>query len=215
MKKNGVVRIACKVVGPIDTNCYILSCVETGQAAIVDPGGDAEIIEAYIAEARLAPVEIVCTHGHSDHIASVADLQKRYRIPFALHGDDGRIVKLSVREAPFWGMGRIREPVIDRVLSAGDAIVFGAVAGKVLHTPGHTPGGISILFDGFVLAGDTLFNRSIGRTDFEGGDLDTILESIRTELFTLPDETVVYCGHGPSTTIGEEKRENPFLDGSM
>jgi len=212
MKKETVVRVACKVVGPIETNCYILSCPETRKAIIVDPGGNPDVIEIFIAEKRLEPVAIVCTHGHSDHIASVADLQERYRIPFALHGDDVPIVTLSIREAPLWGMGRIREPKIDRVLSEGDAITFGTVTGKVLHTPGHTPGGISILFDGIVLVGDTLFNRSIGRTDFAGGDLDTILESIRTELFTLPGETIVYCGHGPSTSIGDERINNPFFE---
>lgn len=214
MEGERLVRVACRVVGPIETNCYILSCSETRKAVIVDPGGDAGLIEAFIEEARLEPIEIVCTHGHSDHIASVGDLKERFGIPFAIHGADLEMVKLSVEEAPFWGLGRIKEPKIDRILSPDDSIVFGAARGTVLHTPGHTPGGISLLFDGFVLAGDTLFNRSIGRTDLAGGDLDTLLESIRTQLFTLPDETIVYCGHGPRTTIGEEKRENPFLDGS-
>jgi len=213
MSTSNEIRVACRVVGPIETNCYILSCPETRKAIVVDPGGDPDLVEAFVEEARLEPVAIVSTHGHSDHIASAAELQERYRVPFALHKDDLRIAKLSVKEAPFWGMGRISEPKIDRVLEAGDEIVFGTARGKVLHTPGHTPGGISILFDGFVLAGDTLFCRSIGRTDFEGGDLDTLLASIRNELFTLPDATVVYCGHGPRTTIGEEKRENPFLGG--
>ena len=213
MSTSGEVRVACRIVGPIETNCYVLSCPETRKAVIVDPGGDPGLIEKLIAEERLEPVEIVSTHGHSDHIASVPALKERYGVPFAIHRADLPIVKLSVKEAPFWGMGRIEEPRIERVLEAGDEIVFGGARGKVLHTPGHTPGGISILFDGFVLTGDTLFNRSIGRTDFEGGDLDTILASIRNELFTLPDGTIAYCGHGPRTTIGEEKRENPFLAG--
>ncbi len=211
MKEDIQVRVACRVVGPIQTNCYILSCPETRKAVIVDPGGDPDVIEVAVEEARLEPVEIVCTHGHSDHIASAAELVERYGVPLAIHGADLGIVKLSIAEAPFWGMGNIREPKVSRVLAAGDEIVFGEARGKVLHTPGHTPGGISILFDGFVLAGDTLFHRSIGRTDFEGGDLDTLLASIRNELFTLSDRTIVYCGHGPRTTIGEEKRENPFL----
>jgi hydroxyacylglutathione hydrolase len=214
MKENVRVRVACRIVGPIQTNCYILSCPETRKAVIVDPGGDPDLVEALIEEMRLEPVEIVCTHGHSDHIASAAELKARYEIPLAIHGADLEIVKLSIKEAPFWGMGRIQEPKVERVLAAGDEIAFGAVRGKVLHTPGHTPGGISILFDGIVFVGDTLFNRSIGRTDFEGGDLDTLLASIRNELFALPDETIVHCGHGPRTTIGEEKRENPFLGGS-
>ena len=203
--------IACLVVGPIETNCYVLSCPETRKAVIVDPGGDPDAIEAYIEKARLEPVEIVSTHGHSDHIASVAALKERYGIPFALHAADLDVVKRSIREAPLWGMGKIKEPTVDRVVAAGDTVAFGKITGRILHTPGHTRGGISILFDGFVVVGDTLFNRSIGRTDLYGGDLETLLRSIRTELFTLPDDTVVYCGHGPQTTIGEEKRENPFL----
>ncbi len=211
MENESLVRVACRVVGPIETNCYILSCSETRKAVIVDPGGDAEVIEAFIEEAGLEPVEIVCTHGHSDHIASVGDLKERFGIPFAIHGADVGIVKLSVKESPFWGLGRIKEPKIDRILSPGDSIVVGTARGTVLYTPGHTPGGISLLFDGFVIVGDTLFYRSIGRTDLSGGDLDTLLGSIRSELFTLSDATLVYCGHGPRTTIGEEKRENPFL----
>ena len=211
MENESIVRVACRVVGPIETNCYILSCSETRKAVIVDPGGDADVIEAFIEEARLEPVEIVSTHGHSDHIASVGDLKERFGIPFAIHGADLGIVKLSVKEAPFWGLGRLKEPKIDRILSPGDSIVVGTARGTVLHTPGHTPGGISLLFDGFVIVGDTLFYRSIGRTDLSGGDLDTLLGSIRTELFTLSDATIVYCGHGPRTTIGEEKCENPFL----
>ena len=125
------------------------------------------------------------------------------------------MVKLSVRDAPFWGMGAIEEPVIDRTLDDGDTIEIGDVRGTVLFTPGHSPGGISLLFEGFVIVGDTLFNRSIGRTDLHGGSMQTLIDSIRTKLFTLPGETIAYCGHGPQTTIGEEKRENPFLAGAF
>ena len=213
MKDTQGPSVTCIVVGPNETNCFILSCPETKKGIIIDPGGDPDLIEARIEAAHLEPVEIISTHGHSDHIASVADLKERYRIPSAIHAADLEIIKLSVREAPFWGMGRIREPRVDRTISPGDAVEFGKVRGKVLHTPGHTPGGISILFDDFVIVGDTLFNRSIGRTDLSGGNLEILLASIRTELFTLPDDTVVYCGHGPRTTIGEEKRENPFISG--
>jgi glyoxylase-like metal-dependent hydrolase (beta-lactamase superfamily II) len=111
-----------------------------------------------------------------------------------------------------WGLGRPEAPAIGRVLAAGDTIRFGSCEGSVLHTPGHTKGGISLAFDGAVFAGDTLFAGSIGRTDFYGGDMATILESIRRELFALPDGTVVYTGHGPATTIGAERRENPFMN---
>jgi glyoxylase-like metal-dependent hydrolase (beta-lactamase superfamily II) len=215
MKGKSDIRVACAIVGPIETNCYVLSCTETRKAVIVDPGGDPDVIEALVEQARLEPAEIVSTHGHSDHIAAVAALKARFRVPYSIHGADLDILKLSVKEAPFWGMGRITEPAVERLLRAGDTITVGNARGTVLHTPGHTPGGISILFDGFVLVGDTLFNRSIGRTDLYGGDVDRLLEAIRTELFVLPDETIVYCGHGPRTTIGEEKRENPFLGGTF
>lgn len=213
MRVAGRASVACIVVGPIETNCYVLSCPRSRKAIIVDPGGDPDAIEDFIERSKLLPVEIISTHGHSDHIASVADLKQRYDVPYAIHGADLEIIKLSVREAPFWGMGKIREPRVDRIISARDEITFGSVRGTVLHTPGHTPGGISMLFDGFVIVGDTLFNMSIGRTDLYGGDTDVLLRAIRTELLTLPENTIVYCGHGPQTTIGEEKRENPFLRG--
>ena len=207
-------RIACRVVGPLATNAYIVHCAETGKALIVDPGGDPHLISSYIAEKKLEPIYIVSTHGHSDHIAAVAQLKMEYGVCFALHEADREMVKLSVREAPYWGMGAIEEPEIDRTLGEGDVIEIGNTRCTVLHTPGHSPGGISLLFDRFVIVGDTLFNRSIGRTDLHGGSMETLLGSIRNKLFILPDETIVYCGHGPDTTIGEEKRGNPFLAGA-
>jgi glyoxylase-like metal-dependent hydrolase (beta-lactamase superfamily II) len=206
-------RIACKVVGPLATNCYIVSCEETRAAVIVDPGGDADLITEFIGRTGLEPVEIVSTHGHSDHIAAAAPLQRAYGIGFAIHEADLDIITLSVRDAPLWGMGSIEAPTVHRTLAAGERITVGRSAGTVLHTPGHTPGGISIRFDGMVISGDTLFARSIGRTDLHGGDYETLLASIRRELLTLPDDTTVYTGHGPKTTIGEEKRENPFIHG--
>jgi hydroxyacylglutathione hydrolase len=203
------------VVGPLATNAYIVSCPETRKAIIVDPGGDPHVISAYIKKQNLEPIEVISTHGHSDHIAGVAALMREYDIGFALHEADREMVPLSVREAPYWGMGSIEGPVIDRTLDEGDTIKIGNVQSTVLHTPGHSAGGISLLFDGFVIVGDTLFFRSIGRTDLHGGSMEVLLDSISSKLFTLPDETIVYCGHGPATTIGEEKRENPFLDGTF
>ncbi len=200
------------VVGPLSTNCYLLSCPESKYAIIVDPGGDPDLIEAAVEQNGLVPSEIVCTHGHSDHIAVAADLMKKYGIGLAIHSADTQIVKMSVNEAPLWGLGTIEEPSVSRELSHGNRIIFGNVHGKVLHTPGHTPGGISLLFKDIVFVGDTLFAGSIGRTDFPGGNFDTLITSIRSELMVLPDETKVYCGHGPSTTIGEERRENPFIN---
>jgi len=204
-------RISSSVVGPLQTNCYILSCPYTAEAIIVDPGADAEVIAALVDQANLKPVMIVATHGHSDHIGGVAALQRRYGIDFALHESDIDIVKRSIKEAPLWGLGTIEEPDITKTFKDGDEISFGRVTGKILHTPGHTIGGISILFEKFVIVGDTLFRRSVGRTDLYSGNMDDLTKSIKDILFKLPDETEVFCGHGQPTTIGEEKRDNPFV----
>ncbi len=207
------VDIVCKVVGPLATNCYVIGCPETKEAIIVDPGGDPDLIEEIVRRRELKPVRIICTHGHSDHIAAVAGLKATFGVEFAIHHEARGIVKSSVIEAPLWGMGTIEEPAIDVTLAHGDTIRFGTVEGTVRHTPGHSPGGISILFDTFILAGDTLFAGSIGRTDLLGGDFDTLMDSIRREFLTLPDETIVYCGHGPHTKIGTERTRNPFITG--
>jgi len=202
------------VVGPLATNCYVVSST-TGsgdaEAIIIDPGGSPEKITGYIKRSGVTPVLIVLTHGHSDHMASAALLAAEYGVGVAMHGDDFDTLDVSVADAPLWGLGNPENVDVSRRLSAGDTIEFGGERGKVLHTPGHTKGGISLLFDGAVFVGDTLFAGSIGRTDFFGGDMDTILSSIRRELFTLDDDTVVYTGHGPATTIGEEKAGNPFF----
>ncbi len=217
MNGNGGIKIDEIVVGPLATNCYIVSCTETLEAIIIDPGGDADRISKIIEEISVTPVKIVLTHGHSDHMAGAPDLIRKYGIGIALHGEDIPTMKRSVEEAPFWGLGHVECPDVETLLAGGDTVDFGMASGKVLHTPGHTRGGISILFDGdgLVFAGDTLFARSIGRTDFFGGDLETLLRSVREKLFTLPDDTAVYCGHGPMTYIGEEKRSNPFLKGQF
>lgn len=206
------------VVGPLATNCYVLSSEDpcaASEAIIIDPGGDAGRIKDYIERSGVTPILIVLTHGHSDHMVSAAGLAVEYGIDAVMHGDDLDTLEMSVADAPMWGLGSPENVPIARKLKAGDTIEFGGETGKVLHTPGHTKGGMSLLFDGAVFVGDTLFARSIGRTDFFGGDMETILDSIRRELFTLPEDTAVYTGHGPATTIGEEKRHNPFFDGTL
>lgn len=206
------------VVGPLATNCYVLSCEDpcaASEAIIIDPGGDPERIKDYIERSGVTPILIVLTHGHSDHMVSAAGLAVEYGIDAVMHGDDLDTLEMSVADAPMWGLGSPENVPIARKLKAGDTIEFGGETGKVLHTPGHTKGGMSLLFDGAVFVGDTLFARSIGRTDFFGGDMETILDSIRRELFSLPEDTAVYTGHGPATTIGEEKRHNPFFDGTL
>jgi glyoxylase-like metal-dependent hydrolase (beta-lactamase superfamily II) len=205
-------EIIKNVVGPLATNCYILFSPETGEAIIVDPGGDAPLIKNKISELNLEPVEIICTHGHSDHIAAVADLKEEYDIGLAVHPDAVEMIGHSVQAAPMWGMGTIKEPAAERTLTHGDEIVVGKARGEVRHSPGHSPGGICLVFGGFVLAGDSLFAGSIGRTDLRGGDFDQLIESIRSQILTLPAETRVYCGHGPETTVGTEEARNPYLN---
>ena len=170
-----------------------------------------------IAHAVLGGMGMAYYFGGDPLLGAVAAavLAAGYGIDVVMHGDDLDTLEMSVADAPMWGLGNPENVPIARRLSAGDAIEFGGESGKVLHTPGHTKGGMSILFDGTVFVGDTLFARSIGRTDFFGGDMETLLASVRRELFTLPDDTVVYTGHGPATTIGEEKRQNPFFDGTF
>ncbi len=206
------------VVGPLATNCYVVSCDDPccgSEAIIIDPGGSPERIREYVERSGVKPTLVVLTHGHSDHMASAAGLAAEYGIEVVMHGDDLETLEMSVTDAPMWGLGNPDNVQIARKLAAGDTIDFGGMSGRVLHTPGHTKGGMSLLFDGVVFVGDTLFARSIGRTDFFGGNMETILESIRRELFTLPEDTIVYTGHGPATTIGEEKRLNPFFDGTL
>ncbi len=208
-------QIIVNVVGPLATNSYVLYCRESAQSIVIDPGGDSGLIQKSIEERCLKPLKVVLTHGHNDHLAAAADIMKHYRIGLALHRDDLETMKKSVKDAPMWGLGTVEEPPVETLLEEGDELDFGNVSGRVIHTPGHTRGGISILFDSVVLVGDTLFAGSVGRTDFFGGDHDTLIDSINTKLLKLPDETIVYSGHGPSTTIGEEKKNNPFLNGDF
>jgi hydroxyacylglutathione hydrolase len=199
-------------VGPLQTNCYLATCQETHEAVLIDPGWDDPILVQTI-EGRGAVVKaIVLTHAHFDHIGGVAALVERTGAPLIMHPDD---VPLLNRRggADEWGIPIPPAPSPDRLVKEGDQIEIGALRFEVLFTPGHTPGHISlhevskrVLFDG-----DVLFRQGIGRTDLPGGSMEDLLDSIRRKLLALPDETVVYPGHGPATTIGEERRSNPWL----
>ncbi|MBN2070342.1 MAG: MBL fold metallo-hydrolase [Candidatus Krumholzibacteriota bacterium] len=213
MNLDDSIKIDELVVGPLATNCYLVSCVRTMETVIIDPGGDAGVISGRIASERLHPVKIILTHGHSDHMAAAEEISRRFEIDVFIDQKDMETMIKSIEDAPLWGLGTVRTPKAISKLTDGDKVTFGDLEGEIIETPGHTLGGISILLNGAVFVGDTLFARSIGRTDFFGGDMDTLISSIRSKLFSLPDETVVYCGHGPSTSIGIEKRQNPFLNG--
>ena len=199
------------IVGPLDVNCYLLACEETRKGIVVDPGDDLEAILQLIANNDLDIVEIVATHGHFDHIGRVASLKKKTGAPFAIHKADLFMVKGLADIAAFLGFQTDPPPAVERFIDEGDTIVFGRETLNIRHVPGHAPGNIALTWPGHAIIGDTVFAGSIGRTDLEGADLQTLMHSIRTKILTLPGDTILHPGHGPTTTVDREKRINPFL----
>lgn len=198
-------------VGPIMANCFIVGCDQTREAAVIDPGDEADRILLTLAEAKLTVTHIINTHGHFDHVGANRRMKQATGAPILIHALDAPMLHLLSRSAAAWGMSAENSPPPDRTIDEGDTISVGTITFKVIHTPGHTPGGVSLHADGYLFVGDTLFAGSVGRTDFPGGDFDTLKSSIQEKLFTLGDEVQVFTGHGPETTIGEEKRHNPFV----
>ena len=204
--------VACVTVGMFQENCYLYACPQTREAVIIDPGDEAERILERISELKLIPKYMLNTHGHIDHICAIDAVSAVYPVPLAIHADDvhmytdERTARMFGRSAPLVQ----RKP--DFFLKEGDTISFGTLTLEVLHTPGHTPGGVCLVSPPYcVFSGDTLFYRSIGRTDLPGGSYQKILRSIHDRVLALPDDTIVIPGHGPITTIGEERESNPFL----
>jgi hydroxyacylglutathione hydrolase len=198
------------VVGQLQTNCYVLE--SQGQALIVDPGNEPERIIRFIKDINVTPTRIVATHTHFDHVLGVDGVRKATKAQFLIHPDDLPMLQsMQSRVRQFMGFEVPPPPKVDGYLKGGDSLMVGDEKIRVLHTPGHSPGSISLTGNGYVLTGDALFNQSIGRTDLPGGDLKTLIHSIREQLFKLDDHTTVYPGHGPETTIGDEKLANPFV----
>ena len=199
------------VVGPVDTNCYILGCTTTGDGAVIDPGGDADAIKSAIQDMGFAIRIIVNTHGHVDHISANAEVKRATGAELAIHEYDAGMLLDPVANLSASAFGPVVSPAADRLLAEGDTIKVGTLQLSVVHTPGHTEGGICLLGRGYVFSGDTLFAGSVGRSDFPGGDPMVLLQSIRSKLLCLTDTTTVLPGHGPNTTIGNEKEGNPYL----
>ena len=192
-------------VGMLGTNCYILIHEDTKEAIVVDPGAEGEKIVSMLREMQAKVVYILNTHGHWDHIGANAIVKDAVLAPLLIHQEDE--IMLS-QPAPY---GETHGGRPDKYLNQDDILPFGTLFIKVLHTPGHTKGGVSFLVDKLLFAGDTLFEGSIGRTDLGGGSYEVLMDSIKNKLMFLPEDTIVLPGHGPATTIGIEKANNPFL----
>jgi len=205
------VIIKTLAVGPIMANCFVVGCEDTLQAAVIDPGDEAERILMALAESKLTLKYIINTHGHFDHVGANKGLLDATAAKLLIHALDVPMLNQLSASASSFGLAADNSPAPDRMIDEGDTIVFGKITLTVMHTPGHTPGGISLKNQGHVFVGDTLFAGSIGRTDFPGGDFETLRASIQNKLFALDDDVRVYPGHGPETTIGRERRTNPFV----
>ena len=204
------------VVGPFAANCYIIGSELTKEGMIIDPGDEAGEILKSVRDGQLDIKFIVLTHGHIDHVGAVKEVKEVTGAEVCVHTDDAK--SISGQEGQLIsrlvsGLSYSAPPSPDRLLKGGDSIDLGDLHLGVLHTPGHTPGGICLLGNGVLFTGDTLFNCGIGRTDLPGGSYSQLMNSLHTKLMILPDSTIVYPGHGPETTIGAECGGNPYLHG--
>ncbi len=210
--QQGVIRKTFPV-GPLQCNCTILGDTRTGKAIVVDPGGDADIIMAELQALDLKVVAIYHTHAHLDHILAAGEIKAQTGAPIHLHEADKFLWDMLEQQCRMFGVPYQAQPDPDHWIK--DDQDLGCCGGVALHTPGHSPGSTSFWFDEakLLVAGDTLFRRSIGRTDLWGGDYKQIETSIKERIFSLDDAAVVVTGHGPDTSIGEEREENPFMRG--
>jgi glyoxylase-like metal-dependent hydrolase (beta-lactamase superfamily II) len=199
------------VVGPLMANCFIFGCEETKEAVVIDPGGDADRILFSLADPGLKVKYIINTHGHFDHVSANGKIKDATGADILIHPLDAPMLGMLSSNAAVFGISVENSPPCDQTIEEGDTVSFGKITLNVIHTPGHTPGGISLYTDKIVFVGDTLFAGSIGRTDFPGGDFNTLISSIKTKLFKMDDDMRVLSGHGPETSIGSEKRFNPFV----
>jgi hydroxyacylglutathione hydrolase len=199
-------------VGLLQVNCYLLWDVDTKKAAVIDPGDDADIIIKNINELDLDVEWVLLTHGHFDHTFRVGEIASRYEVKIAMQALD--LPALTQRlgfEESFYDMSQRLPFSVTNLINEGDEIYLGESVIRVLHTPGHTQGGVCYVTDIGVFCGDTIFAGSVGRSDFPGGSHEQVLDSIRTKILPLDDSTPLYPGHGPSTSVGVERRSNPFL----
>jgi hydroxyacylglutathione hydrolase len=200
-------------VGPLQCNCSVIGDETTHEAMVIDPGDEIDTVVAALAKHKLTVKQIVITHAHIDHVGGAMKLKKLTGAPVLLNENDTALLKMLDVQAAWVGMKSPGAVSVDAGLTGGDSISVGGLQANVMHTPGHTQGSVCIYFPAQqkLIAGDTLFAGSIGRTDLPGGDFDTIMRSLHRDVLALPDETLVVPGHGELTTIGDERVSNPFL----
>ncbi len=197
--------------GIYEANCFLLGCEKEKVAAVIDPGGDAEKIMKKANDNGFEIKYIILTHGHGDHIGAVEKIRNKTKAEVLIHRDDKYLVENAEKNLSSLMSGPNVEFSPDKLLEDGDVIRLGELELNIIHTPGHTPGGICIKVEDVIFSGDTLFANSIGRTDFEGGSLKKLLNSIKNKVLIFDEETKVFPGHGPATTVGIEKSTNPFI----
>ena len=204
-------------VGPFQENCYIVGDEESGVGALVDPGDEASRIAMAVEQTDLDIGSIIVTHAHIDHVGAVVALADEYACPVLMHEESEPLLKGLPTQAMMMGLRFGKVPTVDRYLEDEEVVEVGELRLRSLYTPGHAPGHLAFYLqeEGLVLSGDALFAGSVGRVDLPGGSMEVLMKSIEERLLTLPDETVVYSGHGPRTTIGNERTSNPFLQGGM
>lgn len=200
-------------VGPLQCNCSIVGDEVSREALVIDPGDDIDAVLDLLRKHRLSVKQIVITHAHIDHVGGAMRLKRATGAPILLNENDTALLRMLDVQAAWLGMRSPGDVVIDRNVAEGDVVRAGSLQAQVIHTPGHTEGSICLLFspEKKLIAGDTLFAGSIGRTDLPGGSFEKIIDSLHGKLLALPDETSVVPGHGPLTTIGDERERNPFL----
>ena len=208
-------RVDVLTVGMFQSNCFIVSCEKTNEAIIIDAGDEGERIVDHVKRANLDVKMIVCTHGHIDHVAGLPAVRRAISAPVVMHKDEITLYEHVDRQAMLFGAPAPGTVKIEKFVAHGDKLMFGNLTGEVVHTPGHSPGGISIAFRNekppVIFVGDVLFRGSIGRTDLMGASERQMAKTLKDIILELPDDIVVYPGHGPETTIGNERRSNPFL----
>lgn len=198
-------------VGFFAENCYVIGCDETQEGVVIDPGDEISRILSTIHEHQLDIKYILLTHGHLDHVKELNALNRELRVPVLMHRDDQFLLDNLPAQAAAFGLSVSGIPRVDTYIKEGDRVDFGQIRFEILHTPGHSPGSVTFFTEELAFVGDVLFSGSIGRTDLPGGDYDTLMNSIKNKLYPLGDSTKIYSGHGPPTTIGSEKKTNPFL----